>query len=43
MKQIVTDERGNLSAARVFLGTTLLFTGVIIVLDSTVWDVPGAA
>ena len=43
MKQIVTDERGNLSAARVFLGTTLLFTGVIIVLDSPVWDVPGAA
>ena len=42
MIEIVKDERGSLSAARVFLAASLVFTGVIIVLDSTVWDVPEA-
>ena len=42
MIEIVKDERGSLSAARVFLAVSLVFTGVIIVLDSTVWDVPEA-
>ena len=42
MIDIVKDERGSLSAARVFLAASLVFTGVIIVLDSTVWDVPEA-
>jgi len=40
MIEIVKDERGSLSAARVFLAISLVFTGVIIVLDSTVWEVP---
>jgi len=40
MIEIVKDERGSLSAARVFLAVSLVFTGVIIVLDSTVWEVP---
>jgi hypothetical protein len=43
MKGIITDEQGNMSAARVFLACTLLFTAIIIVLDSVAWDVPGAA
>jgi len=42
MIEIVKDERGSLSAARVFLATSLIFTGAIIVLDSTLWDVPEA-
>ena len=40
MIEIVKDERGSLSAARVFLAISLVFTGVIIVLDSIVWEVP---
>ena len=40
MIEIVKDERGSLSAARVFLAVSLVFTGVIIVLDSTVCEVP---
>tara|TARA_R110000744_G_scaffold6132_1_gene21539 strand:- start:95 stop:406 length:312 start_codon:yes stop_codon:yes gene_type:complete len=40
MIEIVKDERGSLSAARVFLAISLAFTGTLIVLDSTVWDVP---
>ena len=42
MIEIVKDERGSLSAARVFLAASLIFTGAIIVLDSTLWDVPEA-
>jgi hypothetical protein len=43
MIEIVRDERGSLSAARVFLAASLAFTGIIIVLDSTIWDVPEPA
>jgi len=43
IKEILCDERGTPSAARVFLATTMLFTGLIIVLDSLVWDVPEPA
>jgi hypothetical protein len=38
--EILRDERGNLSAARTFLFASLLFTAVLIVLDSTIWTVP---
>ena len=43
MIEIVKDERGALSAARVFLAGSLAFTGTLIVLDSTIWDVPEPA
>ena len=41
--EIFCDERGKPSAARIFLATTMAFTGLIIVLDSIVWDVPEPA
>jgi hypothetical protein len=41
--EIFCDERGKLSAARIFLATTMAFTGIIIVLDSIAWDVPEPA
>ena len=40
IKEILSDERGSLSAARSFLLGALVFTGALIVLDSTIWDVP---
>ena len=40
IREILTDERGSLSAARTFLFGSLVFTGTLIVLDSMVWDVP---
>ena len=40
---MLSDEKGSLSAARTFLCASLIFTAVLIVLDSTVWEVPGAA
>ena len=43
IREILTDEKGSLSAARTFLLGSLLFMGVLIVLDSTVWEVPGTA
>ena len=43
IKEILTDERGNLSAARVLLTASMVFIAVIIVLDSTFWDVPEPA
>ena len=42
-REILTDERGNLSAARTLLSIFLAFTGALIVLDSVAWDVPDAA
>ena len=42
-KEILTDERGSLSAARVLLTASMVFIAVIIVLDSTFWDVPEPA
>ena len=42
--QILADEKGNLSAARVLLVAALAFTAAIIVADSLLWaDVPNAA
>ena len=44
IRQILTDEKGNLSAARVLLSASLAFTAVIIIADSLLWaDVPNAA
>jgi len=43
IKEILTDERGNLSAARVLLTASMVFIAVIIILDSTIWDVPEPA
>jgi hypothetical protein len=43
IKEILTDEQGSPSAARTFLLGSLLFTGALIVLDSTIWDVPEVA
>ena len=43
IREIFKDERGTPSAARVFLATTMVCTGLIIVLDSLVWDVPEPA
>ena len=40
IREILTDERGSLSSARTFLLASLLFSGALIVLDSTFWDVP---
>tara|TARA_R100001377_G_scaffold67441_1_gene42742 strand:- start:680 stop:997 length:318 start_codon:yes stop_codon:yes gene_type:complete len=43
IREILTDERGRLSAARVLLTSSMLFIAVLIILDSTVWDVPQPA
>ena len=44
IRQILSDEKGKLSAARVLLVASLKFTAVIIVADSLLWaDVPNAA
>ena len=43
IKEILTDERGTLSAARVLLTASMVFIAVIIVLDSTIWNVPDPA
>tara|TARA_R100001086_G_scaffold246115_1_gene177925 strand:- start:299 stop:610 length:312 start_codon:yes stop_codon:yes gene_type:complete len=43
MINILKDERGTPSAARTFLLGCLVFTAVLIVLDSTIWDVPEVA
>ena len=43
IREVLTDEKGSLSAARTFLLGSLVFTGALIVLDSTVWEVPGTA
>ena len=44
IRQILADEKGKLSAARVLLVATLAFTAVIIVIDSLLWaTVPNAA
>jgi hypothetical protein len=44
IRQILADEKGNLSAARVLLSASLVFTAVIIVADSLLWaEVPNAA
>lgn len=44
IRQILSDERGNLSAARVLLTASLAFTAAIIVADSLLWaEVPNAA
>ena len=43
IKEILTDERGSLSAARVLLTASMVFIAVIITLDSTIWDVPEPA
>jgi hypothetical protein len=44
IRQILADEKGNLSAARVLLVLSLAFTAVIIVADSLLWaTVPNAA
>jgi hypothetical protein len=41
--QILSDERGKLSAARVFLVSSLLFTAAVIVADALLWaTVPNA-
>ena len=44
IRQILSDEKGNPSAARVLLVASLAFTAVIITVDSLLWaDVPNAA
>ena len=43
VKEILSDERGTVSAARTFLLGVLLFTGAIIVLDSLILEVPEIA
>ena len=44
IRQILADEKGNLSAARVLLVASLAFTAAIIIADSLLWaDVPNAA
>ena len=44
IRQILADEKGNPSAARVLLSASLVFTAVIIVADSLLWaTVPNAA
>jgi len=41
--QILSDERGKLSAARVLLSGCLLFTGFLILFDTVLWgDVSNA-
>ena len=44
MLQILADEKGKLSAARVLLTASLAFTAVLIVFDAILWaTVPNAA
>ena len=44
IRQILADEKGKLSAARVLLVAKLAFTAIIIVADSMLWaTVPNAA
>ena len=44
ISQILSDEKGNPSAARVLLVAALAFTAAIIVADSLLWaEVPNAA
>ena len=44
IRQILADEKGNPSAARVLLTASLAFTAVIIVADALLWaEVPNAA
>jgi hypothetical protein len=44
IRQILSDEKGNPSAARVLLVASLAFTAAIIVADSLLWaEVPNAA
>ena len=44
ISQILADEKGNPSAARVLLVASLVFTATIIVADSLLWaTVPNAA
>jgi len=44
LSEILRDERGSLSAARIFLFASLVFTAAIIVVDSLLWaTVPNAA
>jgi len=44
ISQILADEKGKLSAARVLLVASLGFTAIIIIADSLLWaDVPNAA
>ena len=44
IKDIISDEKGKLSAARVLLVGCLVFTGGIILTDSLFWgEVPNAA
>ena len=44
IRQILADEKGNPSAARVLLVASLAFTAAIIVADSLLWaEVPNAA
>ena len=44
ISQILADEKGKLSAARVLLVASLVFTAAIIVADSLLWaEVPNAA
>ena len=40
LSEILKDERGAFSAARTFLFASLVFTAVLIILDSTILDVP---
>ena len=42
--QILSDEKGKLSAARVMLVCCLAFTGILIIFDAILWaTVPNAA
>ena len=44
LSEILRDERGSLSTARIFLFVSLVFTAGIIVADSLLWaTVPNAA
>ena len=43
ISEILKDERGSFSAARTFLFGSLVFTGIIIVLDSFMLGVPEIA
>jgi len=44
IKQILLDEKGKLSAARLLLVCCLIFTGILIAFDSILWaTVPNAA
>ena len=43
MNSFLNDERGSRSSARLLLVCVLVFTAVLIVLDSLWWDVPDPA